>query len=318
MKKNKIFISMMIVLSLTITAMAVLLNSPTTQKKYEISVIVPNSSDDMWKRFESGIRQSTNNDNVNVNFVNTTDMETLADQVNLIDEEIRNGADGVIVQFISSNNTEKIVQDIASRCKLELLLTDVSKYDIDSNDIDYIHLDDTLLSTTVTSQLFDIEGRDLRFKRVGIVVSNLDQSNIKTRIDNISNILTKAGASISWTISSTTTDLKEQFRFVDKPNMIVALDSIALDASVDYAKENDLHLYGIGCSDYNIAALDAGNIQAMVVPDAMMLGYYSVHTIYQKLRTEKEKTDKVIDFYTVNRDNMFSDRNEQILFPIGD
>ena len=117
MKKNKIFISMMIVLSLTITVMAVLLNSPTTQKKYEISVIVPNSSDDMWKRFEFGIRQSTNNDNVNVNFVNTTDMETLADQVNLIDEEIRNGADGVIVQFISSNNTEKVVQDIASRCK---------------------------------------------------------------------------------------------------------------------------------------------------------------------------------------------------------
>ncbi len=318
MKKNKVFISMMVVLSLLIMFMAVLLNSPTTQKKYEISIIVPHSNDNMWQRFERGVRQATNNDSVNVNFVNTTDMETLADQVNLIDAEIRNGVDGVIVQFISSSNTEKIVQDIASRCKLELLLTDVAKYDIDSDNIDYIHLDDTLLSTTVTSQLFDIEGRDLRFKRIGIVASNVDQSNIKMRIDNVSNILTKAGASISWTISSTTQNLKEQLRFVEQPSMIVALDSMALDAAVDYAKENDLHLYGIGCSDYNIAALDAGNIQAMVVPDSMMLGYYSVHTMYQKLKINKEKTEKVVDFYTVNRDNMFSDRNEYILFPIGD
>ncbi len=318
MKKNKIFISMMIILSLLIISMTVLLNSPTTQRNYEISVIVPNSNDNMWKRFEFGIRQATNNDNVNVNFVNTADMETLADQVNLINEEIRNGVDGVIVQFISSENTEKIIQDIVSRCKLELLVTDVDKYDIDSDNIDYIHLDDTLLSTTVTSQLFDVEGRNLRFKRIGIVASNVDQSNIKTRIDNVSNILTKAGASISWVVSNNTTDLKEQLRYVDKPSMIVALDSIALDASVDYAKENDLRLYGIGCSDYNIAALDSGNVQSMVVPDTMMLGYYSIHTMYQKIKTEKEKTDKVIDFYTVNRENMFSDRNEQILFPIGD
>ncbi len=318
MKKNNIFITTIVVLSLIIGIMAVLLQFPTSQKKYEISVIVPNSADNMWERFQSGIRQATDNDDINVNFVNTSDMETLADQKNLIDKEIRNGVDGLIVQFISSENTEKIIEDIASKTKLVLLLTDVDKYDIDSDDIDYIHLDDTLISTTVTSQLFDIEGRDLHLKKVGIVVSNENQNNIQTRIDNVTDILTSAGASISWTVSGSSDNLKEKFQFVDIPNMIVALDSIALDASIEYVNKNDLHLYGIGCSDTNIAALDAGDIQAMIVPDATMLGYYSVHTMYRKLKTNKEKTDLTVDYYVVDRENMFSDRNEQILFPIGD
>ncbi len=318
MKKNKIFISTIVVLSLIIALMAILLQNPTTQKKYDISIIVPNSTDNMWKRFESGVRQATDNDNVNVNIVNTTDMKTLADQKNLIDKEIQNGADGLIVQFISSENTEKMIQDITSRTNLQLLLTDVDKYDIDKESIDYIHLDDELISTTVTSQLFDVEGRNLRFKHIGIVLSDEKQSNLQLRLENITTILTQAGASISWTVSGSSDEIKEKLQFVDKPNMIVSLDSVSLDASISYAKEKNIHLYGIGCSDIGIAALDAGTVTAMLVPDTTLLGYTSVHTMYRKLKYSTESTDTIVDYYVVNRDNMFSDRNEQILFPIGD
>ena len=66
----------------------------------------------MWNRFESGVREAMDNENVIVNIVNTTGMETLADQKNMIDKEIRNGADGLIVEFIASNDTEKVVENV--------------------------------------------------------------------------------------------------------------------------------------------------------------------------------------------------------------
>ena len=36
------------------------------------------------------------------------------------------------------------------------------------------------------------------------------------------------------------------------------------------------------------------------------------------LKISEETKEKIIDFYTINKENMFSKQNESILFPIGD
>ena len=57
MKKNKPFIITVLILSIVIMSTIFALRSPTVENIYEISVIVPNSSNNMWNRFESGVRE---------------------------------------------------------------------------------------------------------------------------------------------------------------------------------------------------------------------------------------------------------------------
>ena len=39
---------------------------------------------------------------------------------------------------------------------------------------------------------------------------------------------------------------------------------------------------------------------------------------YNHIGLVTENLEKIIDFYTINKENMFSKQNESILFPIGD
>ena len=56
----------------------------------------------------------------------------------------------------------------------------------------------------------------------------------------------------------------------------------------------------------------------MLVPDVFMMGYNSVQLMVQRIKFPHERKEKIIDFYTINKENMFSKQNESILFPIGD
>lgn len=318
MKKNNVFIITVVILSIVIMSTIFALHSPTIENVYEISVIVPNSSNNMWNRFESGVREAMDNENVIVNIVNTTGMETLADQKNLIDKEIRNGTDGLIVEFIASNDTEKVVDDIVSKTNLLLLNTKCAMYDIDLKQVDTVTLDDELIATTLTSQLFDQVGRDLRFKRVGILANNIDQYSMKRRLNTVEDILDHAGAKIDWIVSGSSSEMEEQLKFVDIPNYVIGLNSVSLDSGIDFAKKYNIPLYGIGGSDQNVNALDEGIIQSMLVPDAFVMGYNSVQLMVQRIKFPHERKEEIIDFFTINKENMFSKQNESILFPIGD
>ena len=39
---------------------------------------------------------------------------------------------------------------------------------------------------------------------------------------------------------------------------------------------------------------------------------------YDKVTVSDERKEEIIDFFTINKENMFSKQNESILFPIGD
>lgn len=317
MKKNNLFFTTVTILSILIVSMLYMLLYPHEDNTYMISVIVPNSSNNMWKRFEAGMRQASENDNVNINFVNTTEMETLADQENLILNELKNGADGIITQFIDSSNTESIISEIVDRSNLELL-SEADAYDIDAKKISKINVDETLIATTLTSQIFDELGRNLSFKRACIIAGNQNQNNLKIRLNTIKDILEDAGVSITNIVEGNEDALNEQLKYIDEPSFLVSLDSISLDSAISYAREYNIPLYGIGCSDQSVSAMDNGVIHAMIVPDAYMMGYKAVHTMYRKLYIKQDKIEAKVDFYVVNRNTMFTSRNSKILFPIGE
>lgn len=316
MKNNRIFITGIMILAIVITSMFILLQLPQTEKLYEISVIVPASANDQWQRFEAGMRQASGDFGINVNFVNTTDTMDITEQSQLIEKEIQNGTDGLIIQFVSSKGCEDIIHTYADILPIELIETDVEMYDLDQSKVNKVVFDDEELSTSLTSQVFDAIGRDLRYRRVGIIAGNQDQESMQIRLENTKEILENAGASITWCIEGTLEEMSQQIETAEDVSVIVGLDSESLEAGIAYAQENEIPLYGIGCSNEIVSAMDRGIIGSMIVPEDFMMGYYSVRMIYEQLSDHKDMEDMVLGYNVVTKENMFSDTNENILFPI--
>lgn len=316
MKNNRIFIVSIVILAVLISSMIVLLQMPQTEKLYEISVIVPFSTNNRWQRFEAGMRQASNDFGVNVNFVNTGDISDLSMQKQLIDQEIQNGTDAIVVEFISSTGCEEMIHTYADTLPIELIETDVDMYDIDQSKVNKIIFDDEELSTSLTSQVFDENGRDLRYRKIGILAGNQDLENMQVRLENAQKILENAGANITWCISGSEEEMEEQIKSAADVSVIIGLDSISTEAGIFYAGDHQISLYGIGCSDEIVSAMDQGIINSMIVPEEFMLGYHCIRMMYEQLKNHMEREDMVLGYNVVTKENMFSEMNENILFPI--
>ncbi len=82
----------------------------------------------------------------------------------------------------------------------------------------------------------------------------------------------------------------------------------------DKGNNSNFEIYGVGISNRILSYVEEDIIDAVVVQNEFNLGYLSVEMAVNKLKNKKiEKKD--IDFSIVNKRNMYSERNEKLLFP---
>lgn len=82
----------------------------------------------------------------------------------------------------------------------------------------------------------------------------------------------------------------------------------------DKGNNSDFEIYGVGISNRILSYVEEDIIDAVAVQNEFNLGYLSVEMAVNKLKNNKiEKKD--IDFSVVNKRNMYSERNEKLLFP---
>jgi ribose transport system substrate-binding protein len=104
---------------------------------------------------------------------------------------------------------------------------------------------------------------------------------------------------------------------------LVALDNDATEQAVDALQlsgEDENHkirLYGEGCSEKAVYYLDQGQICTLVVPNEFYMGYESVASIARQLQYGTAAAERqIIDFLVVNRENLYDEDTQKILFPI--
>ena len=132
MKNRNLFILVVaILLFITFAASAsALILSGMREDSPEVSVVVDDSASGRWTSFISGMEQAAKDNNIKLNVVSTGRNLSLSQQYKLINEEISDGADGIIYQANSSRGTENIISDISSKAVLMLVDTSVDT-DID-------------------------------------------------------------------------------------------------------------------------------------------------------------------------------------------
>ncbi len=309
-------------LGITILFCAVMLVRGTGEKRYHVSVIVSNSSSDRWVPLKAGLRQAAKDNNIDLSYVYTDYLDDIYTQTALINQEISEGADGIITDFCLSMGTAEIVRNIISRVPMEFIITNVDADADISGNYATVMTDNEEVGRAIGNELVIHYGEKLKGMRIGIVAGNQQQYAMQDRLRGFMDAVGAQAPDIVWTV--------EESRFLEQDirramervpaEVIVGLDNTSLEASVDYvAASGDEHLslYGAGCSEKLAYYIDNGTITSMILPNEFSMGYQSLTDLSAKLRNRMlELEDREQGFNVVHQDNLFRDENQRILFPI--
>lgn len=308
-----------------LTAMCVYLYYETIHDKpapprIRISVIVNDSIDNKWGRLQAGIEQAAKEFDVNISYITMHQFESFEQQQKTIEDEINNGVDGLIVQFVDNDQAGPLMNRIANQTSVCLIETDVNHGPLLEGNYGTVLRDTKGIGKTLAQHAMqEVDGK--KPKKIGLVhepLLDLAKEEIRnTFVEEVEAL----GGEIGWELedsSSTTIDIHEKSVPCD---VYVGLDDKSLQDIVIYFAMKGLvgeQIYGIGHSDRNLKFMEYGFINDMVINNDAKGGYLAVREIVDHVKNPKKPMGHdVIDYIVVNQENMFELRNDVILFPKG-
>lgn len=323
MARNKVYFSVLIFILLLVIGWTSysMLNVSIREESYQVSVIVNNSSSDRWILLRQGLEQAAEDYNVDLNFVSTGHYGNVEEQIRMIGTEIENGAQGVIVQMVSSDGLSDRMEGVAANTVLMLLETDINPEDI----YGYTGPDNLEIGRALARTIKEEYGSTLQGKKIGILCGNQKQLAMRKRLQGLEEVLSEEAVQISWRVNSITETKEEELKHWGESNradIIIALGNDETEELVDFIQSEDnrdynCSLYGVGCSEKTVYYLDKGIINSLVVPNEYSMGYRSLEAVAGQIRYHISETENnLIDYLVVNKQNLYEEENQKILFPI--
>lgn len=295
---------------------AVMLLDKNGEAPDKISVIVENSEDKQWAAFRYGLRMAAADLETELSIVPTEGELTLEEEMELIRQEIRNGADGVIIQPVPGPDTEEMLGEIGKKVPVMLVGSQAVR---DGGEYPLTSPDNYRLGEALGEELIRDCRENLRGKTLGILSQNSQSPAILDRYEGFSSAVKGAGAQVRWNMDGNYGEEEGQsLEDLSKVDFVIALDDRSTAAAGASSSANDLHgaiVYGVGSSTDAAYYLDTGKVQCLVVPDGFSEGYQSLEELSRKLEHSFGKMEDRLAGYTViRRDTLFTEENQEILF----
>ena len=307
-KDKKMFIFIEAVLGTMVLFLAFLmLREKNVDKSYQISVIVENADDTQWSAFKYGLKMAAEDKGAEMVMVSTGASLSQEEEKKLIEEEIKNGADGVIVQPVSGEDTQQMLKEVGNKAEIMLvddILSGIEKFPV-------IQPDAYAIGKTLVEELLKDYGGNLEGKTLGILNGKEGLKSSAEKEKGFIEALQGTGAEIVWS----DTQITENMPDVD---FVIALDDNSLRAAGEMAAANNLHgaiVYGIGNSTQSVYYLDMGIAECQVIPDTFNVGYQSLTELVNKLeKAFYEYENQEISYTVMRKENMFSKENQEVIF----
>lgn len=318
MNRNRLYFGLLIlVLVITIVWTSVgMLGVNMEEKTYNVSVIVNDSNNDRYIAMREGLEQAAKDNNIQINYVSTSVLVNEKEESALIQREVENGADGIVVQLISSENTYEVFDNLESSVAVMLLETDSKAEGMYA----LTAPDNMKIGQLLAQAVADDYKKNITDKKIGILCGNQKQLSMQQRLKSVEETLQKNGAQVAWTLLSSQ-ELEEKQK-KDPIDILITLGNDETEAAVDYllsesGYKRTFSIYGEGCSEKAVYYLDKGVISALVVPNEFNMGYQSIYEISKQLKYRLSSADStVVDSLLVDKDNLYDEENQKILFPI--
>lgn len=306
-KDKKMFIFIEAVLGTMVLFLAFLmLREKNVDKSYQISVIVENADDTQWSAFKYGLKMAAEDKGAEMVMVSTGASLSQEEEKKLI-EEIKNGADGVIVQPVSGEDTQQMLKEVGNKAEIMLvddILSGIEKFPV-------IQPDAYEMGKALAEELLKDYGGNLEGKTLGILTGEEGLKSSAEKEKGFTETLQNTGAEILWSDTQITENMPEA-------DFVVALDDNSLRAAGERAAANNLHgaiVYGIGNSTQSVYYLDMGIAECLVIPDTFNVGYQSLTELVNKLeKAFYEYENQEISYTVMRKENMFSKENQEVIF----
>lgn len=284
-----------------------MLREKNVDKSYQISVIVENADDTQWSAFKYGLKMAAEDKGAEMVMVSTGASLSQEEEKKLIEEEIKSGADGVIVQPVSGEDTQQMLKKVGNKAEIMLvddILSGIEKFPV-------IQPDAYAIGKTLVEELLKDYGGNLEGKTLGILNGKEGLKSSAEKEKGFIEALQGTGAEIVWS----DTQITENMPDVD---FVIALDDNSLRAAGEMAAANNLHgaiVYGIGNSTQSVYYLDMGITECLVIPDTFNVGYQSLTELVNKLeKAFYEYENQEIPYTVMRKENMFSKENQEVIF----
>lgn len=284
-----------------------MLREKNVDKSYQISVIVENADDTQWSAFKYGLKMAAEDKGAEMVMVSTGASLSQEEEKKLIEEEIKNGADGVIVQPVSGEDTQQMLKKVGNKAEIMLvddILSGIEKFPV-------IQPDAYAIGKTLVEELLKDYGGNLEGKTLGILNGKEGLKSSAEKEKGFIEALQGTGTEIVWS----DTQITENMPDVD---FVIALDDNSLRAAGEMAAANNLHgaiVYGIGNSTQSVYYLDMGIAECLVIPDTFNVGYQSLTELVNKLeKAFYEYENQEISYTVMRKENMFSKENQEVIF----
>ena len=315
---KKMFVLVEMVLAALVVILAfVMVHEKNGQKPDKISVIVEDADNSQWAAFKYGLKMAAKDQGIEIFVVSTGDMLTTEEEKKVIEDEIAHGADGLIVQPVLGEDTEKMLKKINKKIPV-MLVERTASQENEQSKMPVVEPDHYAMGKALAEELLKDYNDNLEGKTLGIF-SESEQSEAKNRKKGFMDTIKNTGAEIRWSVEqSLNRDEKRILEQQETVDVIVALDNSSLTAAGKSSSMGKLHsslLYGIGNSTETIYYLDTRVIECLIVPDEFNVGYQSLTEAAKNLKNYfYQMSDHTVSYTIIRRDTLFSKENQEILF----
>lgn len=318
--KNTFIVTEIILGTLVIVLFFLMVYNKNNHNPERIAVIVPDADESQWAAFKYGLKMASQEYDVDVVVISKDTIDMAKDESEVINQEIKKGADAVIVKPIGEGNIEQKLKQIQKKVPV-MLIGDSLSQEGDKSDIPLIEPQQYNMGADLVKKLLQNNNGNLKGKKIGLVTEFSDSKADLNRKKGVCDTLKDTGAEILWSVSKNTkTNKKINLQSQRKVDIILALDDKSLIEAGQAAKDNDVYgaiLYGIGNSTEAIYYLDSRWVQCLVVPDEFTAGYNCVTEIVNKLRSSfYTMKSPEIPYTILTKDTLFLEKNQDLLFTI--
>ncbi len=320
MKNNgKWFYAFEAVLAVMVIILAVMMKGKNEEHIDRISVVIQNSEDSQWAAFRYGLKMAAQDQEIELVIVSTADTMTEEEEMSVISQEIEYGADAVIVQPVSGKNIYRKLKKLQKKALMMLVESDAFVVQDDAR-LPIVEPDHYAMGKKLAEELLNDYNGNLKGKAIGIITGQNQQGEaVRKRKQGFEDTLEGTGAKVRWTVSCSLAETGDIFLGEQSAvDIAVALDNHSLIVAGQYAEANNLHgalVYGIGNSTEAVYGLDIGAVECLIVPDTFSMGYQSVTQIAQSLKHYFHKMEgKTVSFTAIRREELFLEKNQEILF----
>lgn len=296
------------------TSIVVFFNFPEQETAYQISVLTRDLSDENGHNaLKQGMEQAASDLEVDLSFSTVDELFTNEAFKEAIDKEISSGTAGLIIEPMNDEGLGSELLSVHDQYPLVFVNSQISGI----RKIETVQADNYETGSSLAVQIIK---RNMTNKPVLVLEQDSNYSEIRENYEGLSDKFKENKVPVADRRLSGE-DFDSQLKELlaeDDYFAVVSFSSFELER-IGKLKRSDsalsqIELYGFGVTNQLLSLVDSEVIQGLGVSNQFSIGYTAVEKLMADLKQEKMKIPEFTALI-VNKENLFDESNEKLLFP---